>query len=203
MPKYLLLKHYRGGPEPYRPFPPMDQWAPEDVEAHMAFLRHVSELLQENGEYVDGQALTPERTWVRYGGPDAAPGTTDGPLPETSDLVAGCERTTQAARRSKVLRSQCKGMVNNSHDAQCGAIAHIKGLDAKMARLQVRCTGINDNHIVATHCDFIIRCIRKKARNSFFNLTGGLNRGPGYGIRGRLANRLTGHSRLLRIRAYA
>jgi hypothetical protein len=28
---------------------------------------------------------TPARTWVRYGGPDAAPVTTDGPLPETSD----------------------------------------------------------------------------------------------------------------------
>ena len=67
----------------------MDQWAPEDVEAHMAFLRHVSELLEENGEFVDAQALTPARTWVRYGGPDAAPVTTDGPLPETSDLVAG------------------------------------------------------------------------------------------------------------------
>ena len=73
MPKYLLLKHYRGGPEPHHPFPPMDQWAPEDVEAHMAFLRHVSELLEENGEYVDAQALTPARTWVRYGGPEAAP----------------------------------------------------------------------------------------------------------------------------------
>jgi hypothetical protein len=59
MPKYLLLKHYRGGPEPYHPVPPMDQWAPEDVEAHMAFLRHVGELLEENGEYVDAQALTP------------------------------------------------------------------------------------------------------------------------------------------------
>src|SRR6266540_7422688 len=59
---------------------PMDQWAPEDVEAHMAFLKHVSELLEENGEYVDAQALTPARTWVRYGGPDAAPVTTDGPL---------------------------------------------------------------------------------------------------------------------------
>src|SRR5947199_9873786 len=35
------------------------------------------------------QALTLARTWVRYGGPDAAPVTTDGPLPETSDLVAG------------------------------------------------------------------------------------------------------------------
>src|SRR5918992_1549046 len=46
-------------------------------------------LLENNGEYVDAQALTPARTWVRYGGPDAAPVTTDGPHPETSDLVAG------------------------------------------------------------------------------------------------------------------
>ncbi|HYZ29239.1 MAG TPA: hypothetical protein VE570_09315, partial [Thermoleophilaceae bacterium] len=46
MPKYLLLKHYRGGPEPHRPVPPIDQWAPEDVEAHMAFQNHVSELLE-------------------------------------------------------------------------------------------------------------------------------------------------------------
>ena len=89
MPKYLLLKHYRGGPEPHHPFPPMDQWAPEDVEAHMAFQRHVTELLEESGEYVGAQALMPARTWVRYGGPDAAPVTTDGPHPETSDLVAG------------------------------------------------------------------------------------------------------------------
>ena len=36
MPKYLLLKYYRNGPEPRRPVPPMDQWAPEDVEAHIA-----------------------------------------------------------------------------------------------------------------------------------------------------------------------
>src|SRR3954465_13575690 len=89
MPKYLLLKHYRGGPEPHHPFPPMDQWAPEDVDAHMAFLRHFRELLQSNGEYVGANALTQARTWVRYGGPDAAPVTTDGPHPETSDLIAG------------------------------------------------------------------------------------------------------------------
>jgi len=89
MPKYLLLKHYRGGPDPYRPFPPMDQWEPEDVDAHMTFLHEVRRLLEESGEYVDAQALTPSRTWVRYGGPDAAPVVTDGPHPETSDLVAG------------------------------------------------------------------------------------------------------------------
>ena len=89
MPRYLLLKHYRGGPEPHHPFPPMDQWAPEDVEAHMSFLRNIRDSLKETGEYVDGQALTPENTWVRWGGPDAAPVTTEGPHPETSDLVAG------------------------------------------------------------------------------------------------------------------
>src|SRR2546430_3496077 len=90
MPKYLLLKHYRGGPEPHHPFPPMDQWAPEDVEAHMTFLHHVRDLLQENGEYVDGQALTPARTWVRYGGPDAAPVTTDGPIGRAPELQSPC-----------------------------------------------------------------------------------------------------------------
>ena len=89
MPQYLLLKYYRGGPEPHHPSPPMDQWDPADVEAHMDFLRHVTEMLKENGEYVGHQGLTPSRTWVRYGGPDAAPVTTDGPLPETSDLAAG------------------------------------------------------------------------------------------------------------------
>ncbi len=108
MPKYLLLKHYRGGPEPHHPFPPMDQWDPQDVEAHMAFLRHVSELLQENGEYVERQALTPERTWVRYGGPDAAPVTTDGPLPGDQrpgrGLVHDRRRLLRARDRARGLR---------------------------------------------------------------------------------------------------
>jgi hypothetical protein len=89
MPKYLLLKHYRGGPEPHHPFPPMDQWAPEDVEAHFAFQRQVIEMLKESGEHVGVEGLTPERTWVRYGGEGAAPVTTDGPHPETSELIAG------------------------------------------------------------------------------------------------------------------
>ncbi|MGE4426467.1 MAG: YciI family protein [Solirubrobacteraceae bacterium] len=89
MPKYLILKHYRGGPEPHHPFPPMDQWDPADVDAHIAFQREVVQMLKDRGEYLDAQGLAPTRTWVRYGGPDAAPVTTEGPHPETSDLVAG------------------------------------------------------------------------------------------------------------------
>ena len=44
--------------------------------------------LEGNGEYVDGQALSPEGTFVRYGGP-ARPPVTDGPFAETKDLIAG------------------------------------------------------------------------------------------------------------------
>ena len=38
MAKYLLLKHYRGGPEPHRPFPPMDQRALHDDGVHVTAL---------------------------------------------------------------------------------------------------------------------------------------------------------------------
>lgn len=89
MPKYLLLKHYTGGPQHHPNFAPMSDWSVDDINAHMAFQRHVGELLRQSGEFVDVQALGPGGTFVRYGGPDAAPVTTDGPFPETKDLVAG------------------------------------------------------------------------------------------------------------------
>ncbi len=89
MPKYLLLKHYRGGPDLHPEFAPMSEWTEDEFNAHMAFQRHVCELLETRGELVDVQALSPEGTYVRYGGPDAAPVTTDGPFPETKELVAG------------------------------------------------------------------------------------------------------------------
>ncbi len=89
MTRYLLLKHYRGGPELPTPVPPMNEWDPEDIAAHMDFLNEVSEMLRASGEYVDAQALTQDSVFVRYGGPGKAPVTTDGPHPETNDLVAG------------------------------------------------------------------------------------------------------------------
>jgi hypothetical protein len=88
MPKYLLLKHYRGGPEPHA-FAPMSEWTADEISAHIAFQQHVADMLRQRGEYVDAQALSPEGTYVRYGGPGAAPVTTDGPFPETKELAAG------------------------------------------------------------------------------------------------------------------
>jgi hypothetical protein len=35
--KYLLLKHYRGAPLPADSVP-MDQWTPEEVDAHVQYM---------------------------------------------------------------------------------------------------------------------------------------------------------------------
>src|ERR671932_561976 len=87
MAKYLLLKHYRGAPAPVNDVP-MDQWTPEEVDAHMQYMRDFASRLRETGEYVDGQALAPEGAFVRYDGEGRPPGT-DGPFAETKDLIAG------------------------------------------------------------------------------------------------------------------
>lgn len=87
MTKYLLLKHYRGAPEPANNVP-MDKWTPQEVENHIQFMTDFAERLEGTGEYVDGQALSPEGTFVRYDGPGRPP-VTDGPFAETKDLIAG------------------------------------------------------------------------------------------------------------------
>ena len=75
MAKYLLLKHYRGGPE-RRPnsSTSMDQWSPEEISDHIGFMDHVADTLRERGEFVEGQALSPEGTFVRYDGDGQAAG---------------------------------------------------------------------------------------------------------------------------------
>ncbi|WP_460849684.1 YciI family protein [Nocardioides ultimimeridianus] len=87
--KYLLLKHYRQAHDiAATPLAPMDQWTPEEIEAHMAFMGKVADDLRERGEFVDAQAVAPTGTFVRYDG-EGRPPVTDGPFPETKELVAG------------------------------------------------------------------------------------------------------------------
>ena len=87
MAKYLLLKHYRGAPAPANDVP-MDRWAPEEVQAHIAYMNDFAAKLERTGEFVDGQALSPEGMWVRSDG-EGKPAVTDGPFAETKDLIAG------------------------------------------------------------------------------------------------------------------
>ncbi len=87
MAKYLLLKHYRGAPAAVNDVP-MEKWTPEEIAAHMQYMRDFADRLEGTGEFVDGQALSPEGTFVRYDG-EGRPPVTDGPFAETKDLIAG------------------------------------------------------------------------------------------------------------------
>lgn len=88
MAKYLMLKHYRTTAPTPPTWPPMAEWTPGEVDAHLRYMQAFADRLQASGEYVDGQALSPDGVWVRH---DAATGTTvtDGPFAESKDLIAG------------------------------------------------------------------------------------------------------------------
>lgn len=86
MTRYLILTPYDGDLDT----PPMGEWDPSDIEAHMGYLQALNQALIENGELVEMQALTgPELAKkVRSDGQNA-PVVTDGPFPEVKELLAG------------------------------------------------------------------------------------------------------------------
>ena len=87
MAKYLLLKHYRGGLPAVNDVP-MDRWTPDEIEAHLQYMRDFATKLEGTGEFISGEAVAPEGVWVRYDG-EGRPPVTDGPFAETKDLIAG------------------------------------------------------------------------------------------------------------------
>ena len=87
MAKYLFLKHYRGAPAAVNDVP-MSEWTQDEIDDHIAYMGDFAKKLENSGEYVSGNALSPDGMWVKYGGENKAP-VTDGPFPETKDLIAG------------------------------------------------------------------------------------------------------------------
>lgn len=86
MAKYLLLKYYRGGPEPVGEM--LVGATADEVQAHQDHMSTLNRELQDRGEFVDAQGLAPTGTFIRGGGSGGAP-VTDGPFAETKDLIAG------------------------------------------------------------------------------------------------------------------
>jgi hypothetical protein len=84
--KFMLLQHY-GRVE--GDVPPMTEWAPADVQAHIDFQVRLNAELTERGELVDAQGLSgPELAKIVLA-TDGAPLVTDGPFPESKELLAG------------------------------------------------------------------------------------------------------------------
>jgi len=85
--RFMLLQNYAGGANCEVP---MTHWAPEDIEAHIDYQRALNTELRERGELVDAQGLNGPALakFVVHGGV-GTPVVTDGPFPESKELLAG------------------------------------------------------------------------------------------------------------------
>ena len=85
--KFMLLQAYGGVKADIEP---MSKWTPEEIEAHISYQRKLNAELSERGELVDAQALTaPEMARFVVHNGAGAPVVTDGPFPESKELLAG------------------------------------------------------------------------------------------------------------------
>ena len=85
--RFMLLQNY-GQVE--SDCAPMTEWSPEDIKAHIEFQQALNAELAERGELVDAQGLAgPELAKFVVSDGMSAPVITDGPYPESKELLAG------------------------------------------------------------------------------------------------------------------
>jgi hypothetical protein len=80
----MLLQHYAPAENCGVP---MYEWRPEDIQAHIEFQHALNAELIASGELVDAQGLSDQAKTVTKTG--AVPVITDGPYPESKELLAG------------------------------------------------------------------------------------------------------------------
>lgn len=97
-------------------------WSPDDVAAMHAFMASWNQELVESGEFVDARGLAaPVHTRRIHGLQNGVPVVTDGPYPETQEVLAGytiveCEsfdRATEIAAR--ITKSPSPGDVSGAY----------------------------------------------------------------------------------------
>jgi len=85
--RFMLLQNY--GPVESGCLP-MSEWSPDDIRAHIEFQQVLNAELAERGELVDAQGLAgPEQAKFVVSDGISAPVITDGPYPESKELLAG------------------------------------------------------------------------------------------------------------------
>jgi hypothetical protein len=86
MTKFLLLTRY----DSELGVPPMTEWDPADMTAHLDYLTRLNRELVANGELVEVNALAvPELAKVVSSDGRSTPVVTDGPFPEAKEVLAG------------------------------------------------------------------------------------------------------------------
>ena len=85
--RFMLLQNYG---EVGSNCPPMSEWTPADIKAHIDFQQTMNAELAERGELVDAQGLAgPDLAKFVMSDGKGAPVITDGPFPESKELLAG------------------------------------------------------------------------------------------------------------------
>jgi hypothetical protein len=85
--KFMLLQDYGGVP---KDVPPMTEWTPEEIDAHITYQKDLNAELTERGEFVDARGLSaPELAKFVVWDESDSPVVTDGPFPESKELLAG------------------------------------------------------------------------------------------------------------------
>lgn len=85
--RYMLLQNYG---EVESGCVPMNEWTPEEIKAHIEFQLALNAELAGLGELVDAQGLAgPEQAKFVVWDGAGAPVITDGPYPESKELLAG------------------------------------------------------------------------------------------------------------------
>jgi hypothetical protein len=85
--RFMLIQNY-GGIE--ADCAPMSEWTPGEVGAHIVFQQELNRQLEELGELIDAQGLAgPDEARFVVSDGASAPVVTDGPFPESKELLAG------------------------------------------------------------------------------------------------------------------
>lgn len=86
MPRYLLAVTFEDG----EGMPPMTEWTPDEVQAHLDYYSALSQELTASGELVQHMTLTgADLAVIVTGDGQTAPVRTDGPFAETKEWIAG------------------------------------------------------------------------------------------------------------------
>lgn len=82
--KYILMMHC-----PRNAYEAFGAWAPQDIQAHLNFMKSLNKELAAAGELVSAEGLAdPKQATIVRAGDDGAP-VTDGVFPESKEFLAG------------------------------------------------------------------------------------------------------------------
>jgi hypothetical protein len=86
MPKYFLIVDFQPGVSES----PMEEWQPEEIQAHLDYYARLQRELEASGELVESEVLTgPDLAKVVTFDGVTAPVVTDGPFQEFKEWIAG------------------------------------------------------------------------------------------------------------------